>query len=72
MAEMFRINTRISVRANEWLDNESATTGIPKSVIVLMAIEQYIQQKEAMSNMKNMEQVVEMIEKLQIQVPKSN
>ena len=65
MAEMFRINTRVSVQANEWLDKESEETGIPKSVLVLMAIEQFIQQREMMSKMGDMGQIVEALERLE-------
>ena len=72
MAEMFRINTRVSVQANEWLDNESEKTGIPKSVLVLMAVEQFIQQREVMSNMGNMGQIVEALERLENKLESSN
>lgn len=65
MAEMFRLNTRVSVQANEWLDKESESTGIPKSVLVLMAIEQFIQQREMMSKMGDMGQIVEALERLE-------
>ena len=65
MAEMFRLNTRVSVQANEWLDNESEKTGIPKSVLVLMAVEQYIHNKEVMSNMADMGGIVKALERLE-------
>ena len=50
----FRINTRIGLKQNEWLDKESAETGIAKTGLVAMAIEQYIQQKDAVEAMNNM------------------
>ena len=50
----FRINTRIGLKQNEWLDKESAETGIAKTALVAMAIEQYIQQKDAVEAMNNM------------------
>ena len=56
---MVRINTRISKKANEWLDNQSAETGIPKSTLVLLAIENYIQQKEVMEKMSDMTVLME-------------
>jgi len=40
-AEMVRINTRISKSANEWLDKRSDETGIPKSTLIFLAIENY-------------------------------
>lgn len=63
--EMFRINTRISVRSNEWLDKESHRTGIPKSTIILLAIENYIQQKEAMEMMGDMGMLLERLERIE-------
>lgn len=56
---MVRINTRISKKANEWLDNQSKETGIPKSTLVLLAIENYIQQKEVMEKMSDMTVLME-------------
>ena len=72
MAEMFRLNTRVSVQANEWLDRESESTGIPKSVLVLMAVEQFIQQREVMSRMADMGQVVEALERLENKMDSNN
>lgn len=56
MAEnsMVRVNTRISKQANDWLDNQSETSGVPKSTLILLAIENYIQQKEVMERMSDM------------------
>lgn len=42
--EMFRINTRISVEANNWLDAKSKKTGISKSAFINIAVEHYILQ----------------------------
>lgn len=63
--EMVRINTRISVKANEWLDGQSHETGIPKSTLILLAIENYIQQKEAMQMMGDMGMLVERLERIE-------
>lgn len=52
---MFRINTRIGQKQNKWLDRESEETGISKSGLVAMALEQYIQQKEVVDAMNNMQ-----------------
>lgn len=55
MAEnLFRINARIGQKQNQWLDKESAATGISKSALLSMALEQYIQQKETVEAMNNM------------------
>lgn len=63
--EMVRVNTRISGKANEWLDKQSLETGVPKSTLILLAIENYIREKEAMAMMADMGQVVEAIERLE-------
>ena len=72
MAELFRLNTRVSIQANEWLDRESEKTGIPKSVLVMMAVEQYIQTKEAMASMADMGQVVAALERLEKKLDSEN
>lgn len=75
MAEMFRVNTRIGLDANEWLDKESERTGVPKSTLIHLAIEQYIQQKEvinSMSGMGTVEVLLERIEKLESLVEKQS
>lgn len=63
--EMVRINTRISGTSNDWLDNQSMTTGIPKSTLILLAIENYIREKDAMSMMGDLGQVVQALERLE-------
>ena len=71
MAEMVRVNTRIGADANDWLDAESERTGVPKSTLIHLAIEQYIQQKEAFSRMADMGQLVQAIEELGKKIDKS-
>ena len=44
MSEMVRVNTRISSEVNEFLDERSKKTGVPKSAIIHIALEQYIMQ----------------------------
>lgn len=55
---MMRVNTRISRVANEWLDNYSKHTGIPKSTLIFLAIENFIQQKEAQNNIKELNDLI--------------
>jgi predicted DNA-binding protein len=62
---MVRVNTRISRTLNEWLDEQSQKTGIPKSTLIHLALEQYVQQKETvdtmalmMSKLDNLEQAL--------------
>lgn len=70
MAEMVRVNTRIGADANAWLDKESKRTGVPKSTLIHLAIEHYIQQKEVMKNMADMSQLVAAIERLENKMDK--
>ena len=70
MAEMFRVNTRIGADANAWLDAESERTGVPKSTLIHLAIEQYIQQKEVMTRMSDMGQLLQAIERLESKIDK--
>lgn len=63
--DMVRVNTRISQRANEWLDRESGVSGVPKSTLILLAIENYIREKEAFQAMADMGELVAKIEELE-------
>ena len=65
MAEMVRVNTRISHQANEWLDKRSNDSGVPKSTLIMLAIESYMQQQEVMGRMADMGQLVSAIERLE-------
>lgn len=62
MAEMVRINTRISSSLNEWLDKQSERTGVPKSTLIHLALEQYVNQKEAIDVMGLMMKKLEALE----------
>lgn len=66
MADMVRINTRISKQLNEWLDNRSKKTGIPKSTIVFLALEQYMQQIDAMGKVAEFNAMLERLEKMSV------
>lgn len=65
MAELVRVNTRISKKANDWLDKESGENGIPKSTLILLAIENYIREKDAMEMMSDMGEIMAKIENLE-------
>lgn len=62
---MVRVNTRIGADANAWLDEQSKKTGIPKSTLIYLAIENYIQQKDALNMMADMGQLVDAIQRLE-------
>lgn len=49
-----RVNTRISDRANEWLDKKSAEMSISKSALINMAIENFIKEMEVVHTLPNL------------------
>lgn len=62
MAEMIRINTRVSPQMMAWLDERTKTTGIPKSTLIMLAIEDYKRQSEAMAAMTDMALMIQKLE----------
>jgi len=50
-AKMSRINIRISSILNDWLDEQTNLTGVPKSTICHLAIMNYVQQQKAVGVM---------------------
>lgn len=63
-----RVNTRISARYNDWLDQRSVETSVSKSALINLAIENYIAQSEMTMNMREMLDKVEGLEQLQEQI----
>jgi len=63
MSEMVRVNTRISKTCNEWLDKRSEETGVPKSTLIFLALEQYMSQTDAISSIGALFEKLEKIEK---------
>lgn len=66
-AEMVRVNTRISKEINEWLDERSANTGVPKSTLIYLALEQYMQHQKAATMLPLVQQLVNDVKQLQEQ-----
>lgn len=64
VAEMVRVNTRVSKEVNDWLDNKSARTGVSKSTLIYLALEQYIQQQHVVSEMPKMMELLEELKKV--------
>lgn len=60
-----RVNSRLGYTQNKWLDEESARTGISKSSLIQMAVEQYIAQKQALNAMYDMPSMIEKLEGLE-------
>ena len=61
-----RVNARLGYTQNKWLDEESARTGISKSSLIQMAVEQYISQKQALNAMNDMAALVDKVEGLEV------
>lgn len=51
-AEMVRVNTRISKTLNEWLDQRTEETGVPKSTLIYLALENYMREQVMMTKME--------------------
>lgn len=65
MAEMVRINVRISKTLNDWLDAKSETTGVPKSTLVFMSLDATMQQEKAMELVKDATTLQTLIQEIQ-------
>jgi len=63
-----RLSVRVSKENNDYLDKKSMQTGISKSALVQIAVEQYRQQAEAVSAMNNMEVLFEQLGKIQDEI----
>lgn len=70
MAEMVRVNTRISKVLNDWLDARSEESGVPKSTMVMLALEQYWQEKEVLKTMSDMGTIMRKLEELETKLEK--
>lgn len=57
-----RINTRISDRANEWLDRKSWEMAISKSALISLAIEHYIKETDVAHMLPHVMQKLEELE----------
>ena len=64
VAEMVRLNTRVSKEVNDWLDHKSAKTGVPKSTLIYLALEQYIQQQHVVNELPKMMEMMDELKKL--------
>ena len=60
-----RVNARLGYTQNKWLDEESARTGISKSSLIQMAVEQYISQKQAINAMYDMAALVDKLDNIE-------
>lgn len=67
-----RFNGRLGYTQNKWLDEESARTGISKSALIQMAVEQYIAQKQALNAMYDMKSIVDKLESMEAMLKDQN
>jgi predicted DNA-binding protein len=65
MTEMVRVNTRISHDLNAWLDSYSQNSGVPKSTLIHLALENYRREKEAFEMMGDMSNIMNKIDSLE-------
>lgn len=66
--QLVRLNVRVSKENNEYLDKKSMQTGISKSALVQIAVEQYRQQAEAVNAMNNMEKFVNQLNEINLEL----
>lgn len=65
MSDMQRLNVRVSKSINDWLDARSKETGISKSSLVFLALEQYKRDTSVIENMDKFQSVYEKLEDLE-------
>lgn len=70
MAEMVRVNTRVSTRINDWLDNESEKTGVPKSTLIMLALEQQYKEQLAMQKMAELGPLLQKLDEIETELKK--
>jgi len=63
--QLQRVNARLGYTQNKWLDEESARTGISKSSLIQMAVEQYIAQKQALNAMSDYSVMLDRLENIE-------
>lgn len=72
MADVVRVNTRISRKLNEWLNRRSHITGLSKSALIMLALENYYQQTEAVEQMAKWEAIYREVDDLKRRMEKMN
>jgi hypothetical protein len=63
--KLVRVNTNITEELNDWLNAESERTGISKSSLILMALTQYKDQKNVMSQIPDLLNAMNTLQKIQ-------
>lgn len=70
MAEMLRVNTRISSDLNDWIEAYTKKTGFPKSTVIMLALDNFRQQRDAMDMMNVMQNLVNKVDGLEKKLEK--
>lgn len=61
---LVRVGSRISTDLNEWLDERSAKTGLSKSSIIMLALEQYRKEHIAIESASNLQNMMELMREM--------
>jgi hypothetical protein len=72
MVKMVRVNTRISATLNDWLDEESKLTGVPKSTLVMLALENFFKEREVIRRMTDLGTVMDKLNEIELQLQANN
>jgi predicted DNA-binding protein len=64
LAKLVRVNTNITEEINDWLNERSEKTGVSKSTLIHLALEQYRNQVDVMKELPKMTQMLEMLSRL--------
>jgi len=72
MAEMQRVNTRISPEMMAWLDERTEETGIPKSTLIMLALEDYRKQHQAIDMVGVLSELVQRLECIEQKLGSNN
>lgn len=61
----FRVNIKVPIWINEWFDAKSKETGISKSALMSMALNEYIDQKTSIQAMSRVDYFINKIDEVQ-------
>lgn len=63
----FRVNINVSERINDWFVKKAEELGVTRSALMCMALNEYIDQKEGMKAMGDLQGLMGVIEKASMQ-----
>lgn len=59
-----RVNINVSDRINNWFNEKANELGVTRSALMCMAMNEYIDQKEAMVSFSNIQDIISQVEKI--------